>query len=274
MINGMNSAIPSALLDVQKWVASMLVRPLRDLDEFKLPIYDTATTLAIEKYITVGPKLSAAKRIGIYNQQYWFRLLSLMQKDYPTVTRLFGYVDFNRLIAEPYLLKYVPNHWSLDTLGFNLPLWIEEEYKDIDKDLVLGAAMIDLAYERLPFSSVLPPISQKDLDCLNEKLLFLQPSIYLFDFEADLFSFRDVMLKEDTPYWFTHDFPKLTWSNHHYFKLDRKGWEEISQNEYALLMMLQKGATLEQILTDCSDPISIARWFKKWAERSFLTTRV
>ena len=74
----------------------------------------TRSTREVDEMISCpGPHLTAQQRIGLYNQQYWFRLFTIMQEQYPTVTRLFGFGSYNREIAEPFLLRFPPNHWAI-----------------------------------------------------------------------------------------------------------------------------------------------------------------
>lgn len=142
-------SVPPSLLEMQQWFAKIVASPIRETGEYRLPLYEKQLSESIEKRISPGPRLSAEQRIGIYNQQYWFRLFVLLQDSYPTLLRLFGHQDFNHLIAEPYLQKYFPDHWSLSFLGSRLPRWIEEEYQEEDKSLILAAAQLDEVHERL-----------------------------------------------------------------------------------------------------------------------------
>ena len=272
-----DSSVPTSLLDLQKWVSGMLVRLLRQSDAFNIPLYDSETGAEIEKWITPGPRLTASQRIGIYNQQYWFRLLTLMQEDYPTLVRLFGYADFNRIIAQPYLLKYTPNHSCLASLGTRLLQWIEEDYREEDKHLVLSAARVDEAYERLFFALFSPPLDTSSLDCLADKPIYLQPFVALFDLGADLFTFRSEMLSQEPEYWLENDFPKIDWSKSHYFALHRKRgeliWEEMEPDEFSLLRSFEKGAKIEEALFSFDEENSskLAEWFQKWAQNGWLT---
>ena len=59
---------------------------------------------------------SAARGLGIYNCQYWFRLFSVMQKEYPLVARLLGYWRFNGVVMR-WLLAKPPQHLSLSEVA-------------------------------------------------------------------------------------------------------------------------------------------------------------
>lgn len=272
-----DSRVPKFLLELQQWMGAVLVCPLRNQKEYQLPHYEEELIAEIEKRITPGPSLSAAQRMGIYNQQYWFRLLALMQKHYPSLTRLFGYADFNRLLAEPYLVRYFPNHWSLAKLGSRLPVWVREEYQEEDRDLVYQMALIDEAHERLFYAHPLSPLTKEDLS--RNRTLFLQPTLALFALEADLFAFRRALLEQEVEYWAENEFPKIDWADGmRFFVLFMNGEElfreEISQKEHLLLKAFEGGAKIEEALSFLQNQKKYAKvreWFQKWGERKWLT---
>lgn len=274
----MASPVPPSLLDLQTWVARLLVRPLRESDDFSIPIYDAAMNEEIAQKIGAGPTLTAQQRIGIYNQQYWFRLLNLLQQDYPILVRLFGYHNFNRQIAEPYLLQYVPNHWSLAYLGSHLPQWIADFYQKDNQRLILECAQVDEAYNRLFFAPKFSSLSTNELQQIEDRAIFLQPCIALFQFDADLFAFRKELLSKEVEYWEQNEWPSVQWSHAHYFALvcseGAFRCEEISLGEFRLLKAFERGAKLDDALSLCTqeDAAHIGDWFCKWAQKRWLTT--
>jgi len=56
-----------------------------------------------------------SRRLAIYNQQYWFRLLDVMQREYPLLRHLLGLVEFNRM-ATDYLEAFPSRDPSLNHL--------------------------------------------------------------------------------------------------------------------------------------------------------------
>lgn len=189
--------VPFNLLNLQKWFASRITEPL--VDE-KMQLQD-----GVDEHIKPSQKLTANERLQIYHQQYWWRLLTTLQKNYPLLTRLFGYSDFNEEIALPYLCQNRPRHFSITELGHNLPNWLQIAYKKEDQKLVYHAALLDLAYQQLATSA------------LSEKHLELP---------FDLISFRNKMLEKDVVYWQENDFPKLT-KGFYRFKLLRNEQNQI-----------------------------------------------
>jgi hypothetical protein len=181
---------PNTLVSLQTWFATLITPPFRTTGRFHLPLYDPATKQDIAHKLTPGPFLTAAERIGIYRQQYWWRLFLILQEQFPTLVRLFGHAEFNQTIAEPYLLRHPPNDWFLPHLGSHLPSWIENFYYQPDRELILSAATVDDAYQKV----------------------FLTSHPILLHLRANFFAFREALLQFDVNAWQDRPFPPLDWS--------------------------------------------------------------
>lgn len=271
--------VPKDLHHLQSWFGDVIREPIRQTDSYQLPLIDEEVKKEAAKYFKSGPKLNADQRVAIYNQQYWFRLLTILHEGFPLLTRLFGYKGFNELIAEPYLLGFPPTHWSLATLGADIPEWLEKEYHEKDRRLVLASAKIDVAYERVFFVESWPFIHAEITDKLASSSLYLQPSVLALKFDCDLFTYRDAFLEQEVKHWTENDFPKLKWDRDHYFVLFRSSdgilYEEISRPEYLLLSTFQKGATLEQACSQVEDEKGIdeklGAWSQRWMSQGWLS---
>lgn len=284
--------LPAKLKKTQQWFGSIIERAI-DKENHINPLSPSGNPIQNEAalFIRPSPTLAPYRRIEIYNQQYWWRLLAILQDIYPVVTRLFGYFDFNQTIAIPYLLKYPPNHWSLNVLGSHLPKWIEEEYHAADRPLVLNCAQLDCAFNHAFLTEQLNPLTfaqvpEGNPSTILDKPLQLQPHIHLFELPYNLFQFRDKMIKESVDFWIDNDFPKLA-KNPEYFILYRNlrndiSWEIISRGEYSLLSLFKKGASIEeaceflekedsQIAKETS--FELATWFQKWVIGGWLVLR-
>lgn len=270
-----NPKVPASLLDLQKWMGGMIIRPLREMGNFRIPKYDVTTDREIALRIAPGPKLTASERLGIYNQQYWFRLFALLQRHFPTLVRFFGYRAFNRRIAEPYLLKYFPDHWSLAPLGYRLPHWIAQSYRQKNRTFILQMAQLDEAHERFSYIGALPLFS---LQGAAKGRLFLQPFVIPWQGSTDLFSFREKLLEEPPKFWAKADLPPLHTSKESFFVLFRDEGEftceEISEEEYLLLKTFEKGATLAKACSCVGEKVAsqISGWFRKWGRRGWFTS--
>lgn len=288
-MNLFDKTVPIKLKNTQEWFASILVSPI-DEDSRMSPISPSGEPIEEEAfdYIIPSPSLRPAQRIQIYHQQYWWRLLNVLHETVPLVVRLFGYYDFNQTVGKPYLLKYPPDTWTLNDIGNKLPQWIEEEYNAKDKQLVLDAVKVDVAFNTAFFvknrkiiDAKLTARGQKEI--LSKKLK-LQPHVSLFDFRYDLMKFRQEMLKEDVEYWLNHEFPKLIQDKSHYFVLYRNihnhiNWEEISYSAFRLLSLFSQGSSIELacewleqqdegLYSDASTNLHL--WFQEWVFRQWL----
>lgn len=201
--------VPKNLLDVQKWFGAVISAPLEkgDLISLASPAGNSIKEEA-NAFIIPSAGLEPFERIQIYSQQYWWRILAIMQEAFPCVLRLFGYYEFNQMIAVPYLTRYQPNDWSLNTLGNKLVPWLEEYYHAEDKSLVLDAARLDYAYQELFFKPEHPRLDATSED-FAVKPLYLQPSVALIQFPYDMVEFRKNLLKSEPEYWMDNPFPEL-----------------------------------------------------------------
>lgn len=288
-----DATVPLQLKKTQKWFASIITRPI-DSDSCMELTSPSGKPMDEEaaRFIKPSPTLKPAERIELYNQQYWWRLLSVMQENFPFLARLFGYNDFNQAISFPYLVSYPSRHWSLNRLGENINRWIKQEYHAADKALISIAARLDWAYcssfsmrQASPLSLSSLPVPE-DVNSLLTAKLFLQPHIHLFTFNANYFALRQEMLKQPADYWVENDFPVLEKGRTaYYFILHRNlkrdlVWNELSEAEYKLLNRFQKGASVGECcdwlekqrtkaLKEAGDHLQ--QWFKEWVARHWLT---
>lgn len=284
-MNGYDKKVPIQLKNTQKWFADIITMPIDDESRMN-PTSPSGTPMIKEaqKYIAPSPTMSADQRIQIYNQQYWWRLLSTLHDNFPLTTRLFGFKDFNDLLGTPYLVKYPPNHWSLNHLGDKLAQWVREEYHEEDKSLVTEAIDIDTAYYQAFFAGEYPFLDiyhdTKDSSktgILREKI-YLQPHLHMFSLKHNLFPFRKEMLTQSPDYWEENSFPNLQKDKIYYFILYRNKfcqvtWLEIDQYEYQLLENFKKGSSIEhaclwlekqsqQFLESAAENLHL--WFQEW----------
>lgn len=267
---------PNTLLEIQTWFAKIITSPLKESDQANLPIYQSHLIDEICRRIAPSPQLKSEERLGIYHQQYWWRLITIMQELYPSLVSLFGYEEFNRLIAEPYLHDYPPEDWFLSRIGSNLPEWLKKNYLGKNSSMVLGLACIDLAYEQIIFTEIMPKIEPNELHKCESETLYLQPFVMLFEIDCDFFAFRTQLLEQPPGHWQTHNLPQIKKKRKKgFFVLFRKNekdfYEQISQARFELLRCFQKGAKLNDLipfLTVCEE---IVEWFQVISSRDWLS---
>lgn len=278
--------VPLSLREIQKWFASIITIPLQK--DNKLPCHDSTGNEIAEtskQYILPGPKLKSHERIELYHQQYWWRLIEVMQENFPALTRLFGYESFNQTIAIPYIHAHPASHYSLSRLGDKLSTWIQKCYKGTDKTLVLEFAKIDWAANKSFWVKNLPLIpSSFPMEKIVFTPLTLQPHVFLFSLKADLFTFRDEFLSKDVEHWSQNPFPDFK-VEESYFVLYRSlhndiHWKKLSKGGYLMLSFIKESFTiqeacekLEEIGGDAFQEASeeISLWLYEWSSLGFFS---
>ena len=283
-----DAKVPTALLQTQEWFGRVISRKI-DIHSKINPIAPSGKSIKEEAplFIAPSPTLTPDRRIELYNQQYWWRLLSTLQDSFPLTVRLFGFTAFNESIAKPYLETYPPDSWSLSPLGRRLEEWVEKYYKEKDKTLVLNSVRLDYKYIEAFTEADYATVAGETEETLLEKPLTLQPHVKLFAFPYDLFSFRREMLKQPVEHWIDNPFPSLSKKKKFYFVLSRGrtndlGWTEITYPEHLLLEQLQKPQTIMELCDwlekQKREIVNLASknlqtWFQSWTARRWLTAQ-
>lgn len=259
--------------DVQKWFSEVIANPLRDDQSIQVE----GIELSASKHIRPSPSLKPHERIEIYSQQYWWRLIKVMQEHYPLVASLFGLNGFNSELVIPYLKDNKPSTWNINLLGESFPDWLEKNYNENDKALVVGAAKVDWGYVASFLSA---DISYKDLSLQEE--LTLHPSVHLHKLPYDLFSFRREIIKQKPDYWLDNPFPTLHKGRSFYFVFYRNpkyelAWTEISEAEYTFLEMFRKSLSLNKLCSILDThkfsgeaAKNLSTWIHSWTQRPLL----
>lgn len=146
--------------------------------------------------------LSGADRLGTYNRQYWFRLLTIMQKEYPLMMAMMGLGAFNRMVMD-YLCAYPPSSPSLRDLSNHLVPFLNEDH-EWNETFLIQAAELEFAYIQAFDAAHLPPLdlsqlSQEDQQNLLTQPLQLQPHLQFFREETNLMHWRIVVKAAEEP---------------------------------------------------------------------------
>lgn len=199
---------------------------------------------------------------GIYHDLYWSRLFTYFYRSYPFLTRLFGYAEMREKLLIPYLAVYPPKHWSLHVLDHSFIKWLKINYQGF----VLEAAQLDAVFLRLYVTShrSFPKPSS---------VLYLQPTVALWESHCDLLTLREKFLEQSVEYWETHSFPEKQKSIHYFmiFRSPRKEveWRKISKEEYELLHAIKEGKRLEEIV-EMIESEAFPLWIYEWAQLGLL----
>ncbi|MCP5469022.1 MAG: putative DNA-binding domain-containing protein [Chlamydiales bacterium] len=204
-------------------------------------------------YIAPSPTLEPNERLQIYHEQYWWRLLDVLQRTFPTLVRELGAEKFNKEVGIPYLLAHPPDHWALCRLGAHLPSWLTGKSATI--------AAIDWAAEIAFWEEEGPTIDFSKLtnEEIRTKKMTLQPYISLFALDADYFSFREgKKLEKRAGHFVVYRTPKKF-----------PAWKKIPKEAYTLLCAFQLGCSIEESCSLITGGNEVAFWFKEWTQWQF-----
>ncbi len=268
--------VPQSLLECQRWFAKTITQPLQEDQKLAEEWRDGAY-----QHILPNSHLTSLERVEIYHQQYWWRLLDCLHKNFPMVTVLYGYESFNRGIGVPYLTEHPASHWALCRLGETLPVWLRE--KEFPQ-LTVEAAEIDRASGESFFIGAHPPLEAEEIASgeILERRLRLQPYVHLFALEEDLFTLREELLKKKVEEWKGCTFPEYA-KKRGYFAIYRSAenlvkWAPLSATEYHILKKIGEGISIQEICEQMEEEGVDGEvqelfpfWFHQWISLNWFT---
>jgi hypothetical protein len=151
--------------------------PLRELQEM---LYDLITAPAgvmqglearglppdaLDSVIVGDGRLSAAARLDIYANMYFFRILDVLREEYPRVAAALGGDAFHDLITD-YLLAERPAHPSLREVGARLPGFLRTHRRGTERPWLPELAELERAHRELFDAADAAPLSMAALQAL------------------------------------------------------------------------------------------------------------
>lgn len=88
----------------------------------------------VETFVDGDERLSAAGRLDLYANMYFYRVLEVLRSDYPKVVAAVGDLEFHNL-ATDYLWACPSSHPSLRNVGARLPAFLKERVPEWLADL-------------------------------------------------------------------------------------------------------------------------------------------
>ena len=170
------------LLELQRRMAEDVRRPLTPEYEMQETTEGgESTKMVAESYIAPNARLTSFERLEIYNRQYWFRLISAVAEDFPTLNAVLGQSRFDALILA-YLAAHPSTSWTLRNLGGKLPAFLEvhPEFAGRRHRLVVDVAKLEWAYVEAFDGAYRAPLTDDDARAVGpETKLSLQPHLQL-----------------------------------------------------------------------------------------------
>jgi len=172
------------LIELQRRMAEDVRRPLTADFEMQETADDGALVGTIAaSYIRPNDRLTSFERLEIYNRQYWFRLISAVSEDFPTLNALLGPKRFDPLILA-YLNENPSTSWTLRDLGAKLPQFLEAhpEFTGRRHRLAVDVARLEWAYVDAFDGRLRPPLATEEAQAIGpESKLSLQPHLQLLE---------------------------------------------------------------------------------------------
>jgi hypothetical protein len=137
------------------------------------------------KFIKPNDRLTSFERLELYNRQYWWRLLSSLQEDFPGLRAVIGDRRFEAM-SKAYIVDCPSTSFTLRNLGAKLEGWLRKHPKWAGKQQQLALDIVRLEWADIEaFDGKAEPVLQtKDLAAAaagGDMKLQLQPYVRLLD---------------------------------------------------------------------------------------------
>ncbi|HEV2276583.1 MAG TPA: putative DNA-binding domain-containing protein [Acidobacteriaceae bacterium] len=178
----MSAAQPTTLKEIQRRMAAAVMHPLTRAETMPRRRRDGALNHAeAEAIIRPNDRLTSFERLEIYNRQYWFRLYTSFEEDFPGLEAIVGRAKFDRLMRE-YLTECPSESFTLRNLGSRLEGWLTAHPEFVAPHTTLALDMVRLEWAHIEAfdSEERPPLSADAFANVGEQTeLHLQPHLRL-----------------------------------------------------------------------------------------------
>lgn len=253
------------LHSMQRWMQELICFPL-DLDEG--PGADL-----IEDRILPSDRLSAKQRLDIYSQQYFLRLGSVLEEDFPCVRHAMGKDAFWKA-ARGFLVTHPSHSFTLNHLGAPFPDFLEHV------DHAARAFLVELAilewtcqvtfHAQACESLKVEDLSGVELERWAEARFVPIHALSLHTFQYPVNEYFKAVRRGDAP-----TTPEPTQTFLACYRKDDRVWRmDLDVARYTLLSALVDGMTLAEALERAAeagaDPQELAgnltSWFTQWMQ--------
>ncbi len=174
----------SQLLQLQRRMATAVMEPLTRYESTRKVRRD-GVDMASEasEFIKPNISLTSLERLEIYNRQYWFRLYSSLEEDFPGLLAVLGRRTFER-VMRCYLDTYPSTSFTLRDLGSKLRMYLSshEELIGSKGKIALDVASLEWAHIEAYDAATFPaPEPEYFAGITDDSFLRLQPSVRLLE---------------------------------------------------------------------------------------------
>ena len=172
----------SQLLELQRRMATAVMQPLTRQETMRQRRGDgTQMQHEAGAFIRPNDSLTSFERLEIYNRQYWFRLYSSFEEDFPGLRTVLGRKQFEQ-VMRTYLRDCPSASFTLRNLGSRLPEWLQGEAQLTQPRtrLAWDMACLEWAHIEAFDAAALPLPSREYLASIGPQTqLHLQPHVRL-----------------------------------------------------------------------------------------------
>lgn len=216
--------------------------------------------------------LRGRDRLAVYNRQYWFRLFTILQEEFPLLAHALTYPVFNRL-ASAYLTRHPSRAPYLDDLGDRLPAFVRAEAR-WNHPRTVQIADLDQAFTRAFHVPGARPLRSEALGAEGGAALRLQPHVTVLEEDWNLMTRRGRCLDAE------EDFVPRFVKRKGYWVVYRSveggvAYRRIDRARFRLLVALAEGEALEVACARAAEDRTpealdrlarrLPRWFAEWA---------
>lgn len=171
---------PATLHEIQRRMAAAVMHPLtRDETMPRKRRDGTSNQSEADAIIRPNDRLTSFERLEIYNRQYWFRLYSSFEEDFPGLQAILGRAKFDKLMRA-YLTDCPSESFTLRNLGSKLEKWLDQHPEHLGPHPKLARDMVRLEWAHIEAfdSEERPRLSPEKLAAVDENsTLRLQPHL-------------------------------------------------------------------------------------------------
>ena len=137
------------LLDIQRRMAAAVMHPLTRNETMPRRRRDgKLNRREAEAIIRPNDRLTSFERLEIYNRQYWFRLYTSFEEDFPGLLAIVGRTRFDALMRA-YLTECPSESFSLRNLGSRLEGWLGRHPESLGRHAELALDMVRLEWAHI-----------------------------------------------------------------------------------------------------------------------------
>lgn len=174
----------TGLQELQHLMAKAVMQPLTAREQMRRRNSAGQSNEAeADQFIRPNDRLTSFERLEIYNRQYWFRLFSSFEEDFPGLQAVVGRKRFHRLMRV-YLEAHPSTSFSLRNLGSRLVNWLEEnpEWTEPHSEMAIEMARLEWAHIEAFDNAIWPSLTvDARVQIGAESRMTLQPHVRLIE---------------------------------------------------------------------------------------------